>query len=123
MRTGTIAERFAAVLTETCTIQRRPETIDGATLDSKLGEFANIATGVPCLIGQVSVSDDLRAQLPAEVITWRVLMKPDVDLKQHDLLIDADSAEQWAVIGVPQLCDFRGEDHHLEAIVERKDAV
>ena len=118
-----MAERFAAVLTETCTIKRRPETTDAGTLDSKLGEFADVATAVPCLIGQVTVSDDLRAQLPAEVITWRVLMKPDVDLQRHDLLIDEATAEQWAVIGVPQLCDFRGEDHHLEAIVERKDAV
>lgn len=118
-----VAERFAAVLTDRCTIKRRPETTDVATLDSKLGEYSTVTAGVPCLIGQVRVSDDYLAAMPAQRIVWRVLMKPGADLEQHDLLEDDVSGDEWAVIGVPQVCDFRGTNHHIEAVIERRQAV
>lgn len=110
--------RFAAVLTQACTIGRRPESV-AANLDAKLGEFATVTTGVPCLIGQVGVSEDFTASMPREAHSWRILALPDVDLQHLDRVTDETTGYLWSVIGPPEVVNHRGVDHHIEAMLER----
>ena len=110
--------RFASALTQSCTIGRRPESA-AANLDVKLGEFADVVTGVPCLIGQVTVSEDFAASMPRENHSWRVMMLPGVDLQHLDRVTDEATGELWSVIGPPETVNHRGELHHIEAMIER----
>lgn len=123
MTVATVRARFEAVLTQKFVIKRRPVGSSIPELDMTLGDYANVATGVKGLVGQVRVSDDLIASMPLQKIVWRLLMLPDEDLQQRDVLVNEDSSEEWAVVTVPQLCDFRGDDHHLEAIVQKREVI
>lgn len=110
--------RFASALTQSATIGRRPESV-AANLDQKLGEFAEQVTGVPCLVGQVGVSEDFTASMPREDHSWRVMMLPDVDLQHLDRVTDETTGYLWTVIGPPEVVNHRGVDHHIEAMIER----
>jgi len=119
---ATVTARFEAVLTQLFTISRRP-VASSAELDMTLGDYADVTANVKGLVGQVRVGDDMIASMPWQKVVWRVMMLPNEDLQQHDVITNEVSDEEWAVVSVPELCDFRGEDHHLEAIVEKREVI
>ena len=115
--TMSAADRFAEVLTDTCTIQRAAEDTS-ADLDQVIGAFAEVAAGVACLIVPLQPSDDMVVAGPQPIHRGRLFLAAGADIENRDRIV-MDDATVWTVTAPPETQVFQGADHHTEAIVEQ----
>ena len=113
----TIAERFAEVMTDTCTIQRAAEGTS-VDLDQVIGAFAAVAEDVACLIVPLQPSDDMVVAGPQPVHRGRLFLAAGADIESRDRVVMSD-ATVWTVTAPPETQVFQGADHHVEAILEQ----
>ena len=113
----TATDRFAEVLADTCTILRAAKSTS-ADLDQVVGAFANVATGVACLIVPLQPSDDMVVAGPQPIHRGRLFLAAGADIESHDRVV-MDDATVWTVTAPPETQVFQGADHHVEAILEQ----
>ena len=110
-------DRFAEVLTDTCTILRAAEDTS-ADLDQIIGAFANVATSIACLLVPLQPSDDMIVAGPQPIHRGRLFLAAGADIENRDRVV-MDNATVWVVTAPPETQVFQGADHHVEAIVEQ----
>ena len=110
-------DRFADVLTDTCTIQRAAEDTS-ADLDQVIGAFAAVAEDVACLLVPLQPSDDMIVAGPQPVRRGRLSLAAGADIESRDRIV-MDDDTVWTVTAPPETQVFRGADHHIEAILEQ----
>jgi hypothetical protein len=110
--------RFLAILTESCSITRAAHSA-GTNKDLELGTPAVIVAAVDCTFAPMTASKDMLTVGPMERQLSRLFLPAGTNIQQHDVVTDALGIK-WIVSDPPIVQMFRGEAHHVEALLIRK---
>ena len=122
-------DRIESIMTQTCRIERSAVT-QGTDLDMEFGTWAlvGIQRAVKCLLAPLTVGDDMFTVGPLERNVQRLFLPLATDGKTTDIekqdqitiTNDQGTAIIWVAQDPPTIESFRGNDNHIEVLVERK---
>ena len=114
------SDRFEEILTQSCRIERSAASKEATYLDMEFGTFALVGRqrAVKCLLVPLRVGDDMLAVGPMERKMHRLFLPAGTDIEAKDQVMVDDVI--WTAVDPADTQSFRGEDHHVEMLVERK---